>query len=141
MDAISNFLGADTSVDYSKPLPYSDSQRKEIITKVDDLRDTNSIDDYEFVRENLRKIICEGMGLVPDVISLARESEKTNYIDSVSALLSTMASINKDLLDINKIDSKGKSQVDSQTITNNTAIICSTEDMLKRITQSLTIEQ
>jgi hypothetical protein len=74
MDAISQFLGTAEVVDYSKPLATVNEQRKEIINKVDDLKDNNAIDDYEFVRQNLRSIIVDGMELVPDAISLARAS-------------------------------------------------------------------
>ncbi|MDD5149994.1 MAG: hypothetical protein PHC28_05860 [Flavobacterium sp.] len=135
MDPISEFLGASTGIDYSKSLIYSEKTSREIKLQVDEVKASNSTEDYTFVRENMRKIITQAMDLIPDAISLARETENSKSFDSASLLLQTLSNINKDLLEINKIDPKGKAQAENITnnTTNNTAIICSPEEVLKRL--------
>jgi len=132
-DAISEFLGAGASVDLSRNLTYTEKSSREIKIQVDEVKASNSTEDYTFVRENMRKIITQAMELIPDAINLARETESSKSFDSASLLLQTLSNINKDLLEINKIDPKGKANAETNNITNNTAIICSPEDILRRL--------
>ncbi|MFA6198998.1 MAG: hypothetical protein WC679_01165 [Bacteroidales bacterium] len=133
MDAISEFLGASTGVDTSRSMTYTERTSRELKVQVDEVKASNSTEDYTFVRENMRNIITQAMELIPDAINLARETESSKSFDSASLLLQTLSNINKDLLEINKIDPKGKAASETNNITNNTAIICSPEEILKRL--------
>lgn len=69
----------------------------------DDIQKTlekNKIEDYEFVRQNFKSMIEDGMIAIPGAISCATESESPKAYEAMAALLKTMADLNRDLMNI-----------------------------------------
>ncbi len=136
LDAISESLNAATKVEY--PPAVIEEKSNELTafsTRYKELS-INLSNDYDFARDNLKKIIAYAMEVVPSAMMLTREAESPRLFESTGSFIKTLSEINKDLLDITERNLKAvsvkKDENDNKTITNttNNAIFMGTTDEL-----------
>lgn len=95
------------------------------IAEFEEIDDTslivNESDDYTFARENIRSILEKGNVALEQMLSIANLSQHPRSYEVVSELIKSLASTNKDLLDLaeknKRIESIGEKG--HQTINNN----------------------
>tara|TARA_Y100000310_G_scaffold322751_1_gene382178 strand:+ start:307 stop:762 length:456 start_codon:yes stop_codon:yes gene_type:complete len=100
--------------------------------------------DFNVVRQNLLDIIDKGNEAVDGILSVASEGESPRAYEVVSQLINTIASANKDLIDMHKKMKdirEDKSGNDTPThVTNNSLYVGSTkelQDLIKQSTKAL----
>lgn len=151
MDKISQVLCAETGID-EENFQIDDSHKNAMIInesqnlikeKHEEIAKINLEEDYEFARRNMRMILEQAMNILPNAISLARETESPRSYESASAFIKTIAEINKDLLEISekKLKSNEKSsstkEVEPPKVMNNIIFTGSTEDILSKISRRI----
>lgn len=139
MDKISESLNAATAMDYPK---FLDEERKEITEFADKYKElsNNLSTDYDFARDNLRKLITCAMDIIPNAMALAKEAENARLYESTGSFIKTIAEINKDLLDITERNLKPpinrNQQADNKSttsITNNAIFMGTTDELFNHI--------
>ena len=95
----------------------------------------NTSDDYTFARENIRSILEKGNEALEQMLTIANLSQHPRSYEVVSELIKSLASTNKDLLDLaeknKRIEMIGENN--HQTINNNLYI--STAELQKLLTK------
>lgn len=96
--------------------------------------------DFEVVRKNYLNLIKKGTETLNDLLELARDTEHPRTYEVLSGLISTLSTLNKDLIEIHTSKSKiENAQPASKTqITQQNVFVGSTSDlqkMLKRATE------
>lgn len=143
-DMISESLGTESPIifDVDESLKYPVASLSEQSKEIKSAAKESVKTDYEFARNNLVRIIEEGMQLVPDACGVAREAETPRQFEALSTFLKTMADINKDLLELGerRIKLDGPTSTHSEdgkniiNQTNQTAVFCSsTEELFERL--------
>lgn len=98
---VDDLIPSDFRLVESKPknplLEYADAAAEE---EADDLSksDVQLDNDFEFVRNNLKKIIKDSAGVLENAAELANSSDSPQSIQAVSKLLDTITSMNAELL-------------------------------------------
>lgn len=104
-DKISEALGAQTGL----PVPKFETENKELVdarskeisTIAGDLRKKmaeNKSQDYEEARGNIKRMISEGMAVIPGMIDMVRECENPKMYDSAAGFMKAITEMNKTLL-------------------------------------------
>jgi len=92
--------------------------------------------DFEYARQNLRELIERGQQAIDGIMMIAREGESPRAYEVIAQLINTIASANKDLLDLSKkykdINQDVKNE-NTTNVTNNSLFIGSTSDLHKLI--------
>lgn len=146
MDKISQVLGTATGIESPEDtstelVPTLSNEVTALIDKYQEMR-INLGQDYDFARNNLRKVLEQAMALLPYAISLAREAESPRVYESTSAFIKTISDINKDLLEITERNLKqdlntSKSAPQEQTtVTNNAIFVGTTEELFAKLIQA-----
>lgn len=138
MDKISESLNAATAIDYPE---FLDEERKEITEVADKYKkfSDNLTTDYDFARDNLRKLIICAMDIIPNAMSLAKEAENARLYESTGSFIKTVAEINKDLLDITErnlkptLNKNQPAEIKSTTVNNNAIFMGTTDDLFNHI--------
>ena len=139
-DALDIDLNNNNPEEETKPL--AKKPVREITVDPDKKEDIDQKSDYNLVRKNLRDIIETGQGAIEGILNVASEGESPRAYEVVSQLINTVASANKDLIDlhkkfkdIRKDDNKSSSSVGGN-VTNNAIYVGSTKDLQKLIRDS-----
>jgi len=101
--------------------------------------DIDQKSDYALVRNNLKDIIITGQSAIEGILNVASEGESPRAYEVVSQLINSVASANKDLIDLHKKFKDLKKDTNQQNIdsvTNNAIYVGSTSDLQKLIKQS-----
>jgi hypothetical protein len=92
------------------------------------------------VRNNLKDIIVTGQSAIEGILNVASEGESPRAYEVVSQLINSVASANKDLIDLHKkfkdLKKDTNQQQSADNITNNAIYVGSTSDLQKLIKQS-----
>lgn len=115
MDKISEALGAMTPVEYPERAL---TTTEDVDSKSKDLkkRATENLKaDYDDARTNLKVLIEDSMSLLPNLISLVRESETAMMYSSASSFIKMVAELNKDLLAVSSGIDKGVKETPSDS--------------------------
>ncbi len=96
--------------------------------------------DFEVVRKNYLNLIKKGSETLNDLLELARDTEHPRTYEVLSGLISTLSTLNKDLIEIHTSKSKieNAQPVSKTQITQQNVFVGSTSDlqkMLKRATE------
>lgn len=137
-DPISEALGTETGIELVE------GKTRELKSVHKNNKDNQNMlsDDFQYARENLLSILNQSMSLMPEAVSVARQTESARMYESVSGLIKIVSEINKDLLDISERNAKiiqmlnsGKEEsVGNTTINHNNAVfVGSTEDLFKKL--------
>ena len=116
------------------------SQKSDVIANSLDLVPLNQIkpksdhinDDYEYARGSMINVIEKGQEALNDMLDVAQRSQHPRGYEVVATLINSLASANKDLLDLikKKKDLQQTSEGGPSTVNNN-LYIGSTADLLK----------
>jgi hypothetical protein len=96
--------------------------------------------DFEIVRKNYMNLILKGSETLNDLLELAKETEHPRTYEVLSGLISTLSTLNKDLIEIHTAKSKIENvqHVNKTQITQQNVFVGSTSDlqkMLKKATE------
>lgn len=96
--------------------------------------------DFEVVRKNYLNLIKKGSETLNDLLELARDTEHPRTYEVLSGLISTLSTLNKDLIEIHTSKSKieNAQPVSKTQITQQNVFVGSTSDlqkMLKKATE------
>ena len=112
----------------------------EIMKKEDSgIENANIDEDTEFARENLKVLINKGNAAIDKLLEVAKESETPRAYEVVSALIRSLAELNKDLLEVHKRKKELQPKVTkNQNINVGQAVVFtgSTKDLIKLIKQN-----
>ena len=94
-------------------------------------------DDFDYARRNLRDIIEEGKTILGAASDLAKTSEHPRAFEVAGQLISHLASVNKDLIDLKKkrrdLDGESASRQSGTTV--NAVFVGSTADLQRIVTR------
>lgn len=111
----------------------------EIVVNKELQLDDDQKSDYTLVRNNLKEIIATGQSAIEGILNVADEGEAPRAYEVVSQLINTVASANKDLIDLHKkfkdlrVDTSETAQ---QGVTNNSIYVGSTKELQDLVNQS-----
>lgn len=96
--------------------------------------------DFEVVRKNYLNLIKKGSETLNDLLELARDTEHPRTYEVLSGLISTLSTLNKDLIEIHTSKSKieNAQPISKTQITQQNVFVGSTSDlqkMLKKATE------
>lgn len=93
----------------------------------------NTVDDYEYARNNLKGLIENGKDAMENILFLAKEGESARTYEVVGQLIKTLADTNKDLLDLakKKKDIQYEKNGEQPTHVNNNLFVGSTAELQK----------
>lgn len=101
-DRISEALGTQTGLPTTAPAQEMvEASSKDLATISEGMRDEmvkNRATDYKTARENTKKLISEGMAIVPEMFDMVKESENPKMYDSAAGFMRTLLDLNKGLL-------------------------------------------
>lgn len=95
-------------------------------------------DDYEFVRKTLHSLIKSGSAAFDNLADLAADGEKISAFATMNDMLTNLANISTQLLEVKKIKkeieaSDNPVNTGQNTVTNNVAFIGTTADLARLI--------
>lgn len=140
VDKISQFLGTATGVTPLERNKVMDTDIKDLSKSLREQQNENLSQDYPDARTNIKELINETMGLLPDVVALTREAQSASMYLAASSFVKMLAELNKDLL----IISQGKDSpikqhppaVDSSKPEGNTTVFIGTsEEVFKQFSR------
>ena len=150
LDSISESIGAATGISQEEIEKHSKELsmfHKEVTSQ---LRQDQYEEDFDYVRNNLKTAIEQGMEMIPSIISLAKDSENAKSYEVAGTLLKVISEINKDLLAVSKVNAPAKSAaigselvgIDNSTTHNQTNVFVGTaEDVFAKIFQQRNFEK
>jgi len=95
-------------------------------------KNDNISDDYEYARGSMINVIEKGQEALSDMLDVAQRSQHPRGYEVVATLINSLASANKDLLDlIKKKKDLEQSNNGGPSTVNNNLYIGSTADLLK----------
>lgn len=99
--------------------------------------DREAEDDFSYARRNLRAIIEDGKQALDAALDVAKSSEHPRAFEVTSQLITSLASVNKDLIDLQKkkrdlATASDKLETSGVSI-NNAVFVGSTSDLQKMI--------
>jgi len=112
----------------------------EIVVNKELQLDDDQKSDYTLVRNNLKEIIATGQSAIEGILNVADEGEAPRAYEVVSQLINTVASANKDLIDLHKkfkdlrVDTSETAQ--QAGVTNNSIYVGSTKELQDLVNQS-----
>ena len=76
--------------------------------------------DFEYARENLKKVIDSGHDALDNMLEIAKQSEHPRAFEVVNQIMKTMADAQKDLLELKQRQQKinGEDKTTPQNVTN-----------------------
>ena len=91
-------------------------------------------DDYEFARDNLKRVIESGHDALNNMLEIAKQSEHPRAFEVVNQLMKTMADTQKDLLELKQREQKinGTENKSPKNVTN-ALFVGSTNELQKMI--------
>lgn len=91
-------------------------------------------DDYEFARDNLKRVIESGHDALNNMLEIAKQSEHPRAFEVVNQLMKTMADTQKDLLELKQREQKinGTENKSPNNVTN-ALFVGSTNELQKMI--------
>lgn len=112
----------------------------EVILAGDETSKEKLDNDFETVRKNYLNLIKKGSETLNDLLELARDTEHPRTYEVLSGLISTLSTLNKDLIEIHTSKSKieNTQHVNKTQITQQNVFVGSTSDlqkMLKKATE------
>tara|TARA_Y100000034_G_scaffold134804_1_gene204344 strand:- start:1549 stop:2064 length:516 start_codon:yes stop_codon:yes gene_type:complete len=123
-----------------KPKSIKKKEPKSITVDPKLKEDIDQKSDYTLVRNNLKDIIVTGQSAIEGILNVASEGESPRAYEVVSQLINSVASANKDLIDLHKkfkdLKKDTNQQQSADNITNNAIYVGSTSDLQKLIKQS-----
>ena len=152
MDKISEALGAMTAVEQPERQTAL-TTTNEVDEKTQGLKKRaadNLRADYEEARTNLKELITDSMGLMPNLVSLVREAESPRMYESASAFIKMLAELNKDLLAVSADIDKGSKGTERPAVQTNgekkeegntTVFIGTSDELFKSLSRRRTAEQ
>jgi hypothetical protein len=96
---------------------------------------TSSDTDFEYARGNLINIIEKGNEALDGILDVAGMSQHPRGYEVVATLINSLASVNKDLVDLNKKKKEIDQQDNSTNITNN-LFVGSTAELQKLLKEN-----
>jgi len=122
----------DKSISELLNIPETPVQPVTVIEKLDEVDD-----DFDYARRNLRDIIEEGKTILGAASDLAKTSEHPRAFEVAGQLISHLASVNKDLIDLKKkrrdLDGESASRQSGTTV--NAVFVGSTADLQRIVTR------
>lgn len=133
-DALNLNFDNDSNKELDKP------KVTEIVVDKELKLDDDQKSDYTLVRNNLKEIIATGQSAIEGILNVADEGEAPRAYEVVSQLINTVASANKDLIDLHKKfkDLRADTEQTSQQngVTNNSIYVGSTKELQDLVNQS-----
>ena len=126
-------VDSDTSIVEKKKEPKQIQVDPELKSSIDQKSD------YSLVRNNLKDIIITGQSAIEGILNVASEGESPRAYEVVAQMINSVASANKDLIDLHKKFKdlkKDTGQQNAESITNNAIYVGSTNELQKLIKQS-----
>jgi dTDP-D-glucose 4,6-dehydratase len=98
---------------------------------------TDTDDDFEYARENIRDTIDKASSALDGILHLAKEAEHPRAYEVASGLVKTLVDANKDLLELRKKkkDIEKEEPKNETNVTNNSLFIGSTAELQKLISK------
>ena len=93
----------------------------------------DSMDDYQYARENLKNIIDSAQQSIDDLSSIASTSESPRAYEVLSGLMKTIVDANKDLLELQKKVKQLKDDSEKPSNVTNALFVGSTAELQKLI--------
>lgn len=138
-EKIADSLNIELSTTEEEPKNIEKKEPKSITVDPKLKEDIDQKSDYALVRNNLKDIIITGQSAIEGILNVASEGESPRAYEVVSQLINSVASANKDLIDLHKKFKDLKKDTNQQNIdsvTNNAIYVGSTSDLQKLIKQS-----
>lgn len=111
----------------------------EIITDLVPIKQENIPDqadiDFEFARQNIKKLSDIGMENIEKLSYIARDSQTPRMFEVLSGMIKNIGELNSGLIDIHnkKLSSTTATEEPASSINVNQAIICTSTDTLRKI--------
>ena len=97
---------------------------------------TDTDEDYNFTRENLKDLVDKGNDALDGILELAKESEHPRAYEVVGQLIKTLADANRDIIDLQKnMKDLKKSPTRGPNKVTNALFVGSTHDLQKMLKQ------
>lgn len=159
VDAISKFLGTSTdivaTVEPSKKLS-AVTKKTPSVSKKEKLLQDNLETDYEYARDNIRRVIDENMAIVSELTSMAIQAQDPAWFEAAGKFMKQVVEANDKLMQLSerqlkpiqqhenkkelavianeKVNEVGQNGQSGQTsITNNTVFLGTTEELFNNI--------
>lgn len=93
--------------------------------------------DFEFARKNMKELIQKGNVAVENILEVAKATDHPRAYEVVATLINSVASMNKDLMDIRKKKQDLTGEKKSQQINVDKAVfVGSTADLIRQIKEN-----
>lgn len=145
-DKISEAMGSLLPISSKSDDKLPVEKTKEIQKNIQNFEENNEEikKDINFAKDNIKKVIEQGMELIPDMIRLTREMESAKMYDSAAGFMKAIVEINKNLIDLNTDKKKEKTksteikkspetETEKPSVQNNNFYIGTTEDLLDMV--------
>lgn len=135
-DKISEVLGVEHSMVYDNEtqLPAMVEEPKSEVVEYEQDALQKAEDDFEFARGKIRESIETASEALDDMLDLARASEHPRSYEVLANIANSVTSMSDALVKLHKETLKAQQQKPQQ-VTNNNALIMSTDDVIKMIKQ------
>lgn len=140
-DKIANALGLKPLAEVLDEIPETSTEL--VIKESSDIvpvitENTETIQDIEQARSNIKNIITHGDDALKEMMSLAKQSESPRAFEVASTLMKTLLDANKDFVEMSMkkkyaVDEVNAPKEAAQTNVVNNNLILSTTDLLKMI--------
>ena len=138
-EKIADSLNIELPTPEEKPKKIVKKEPKSITVDPKLKEDIDQRSDYALVRNNLKDIIITGQSAIEGILNVASEGESPRAYEVVAQMINSVASANKDLIELHKKFKDLKKDTNQQNIdsvTNNAIYVGSTSDLQKLIKQS-----
>lgn len=88
-------------------------------------------EDFDYARDNLKEVIDHGKEALAQLIDIADQSQHPRAYEVIATVINTIASANKDLLDLSKKRKELQKKEDTGPTTVNNNLILTTADLQK----------
>jgi len=93
--------------------------------------------DFEFARNNMKELIRKGNQAVDNILEVAKATDHPRAFEVVATLINSVASMNKDLMDIRKKKQDLTGEKKTQQINVDKAVfVGSTTDLIRQIKEN-----
>jgi hypothetical protein len=135
---LSDVLNIDPSENTPKQLVASADTSEQPIVAGTTAKNSDSDEDYNTVRKNLKKLILTSEIAIEGILNVADEGDSPRAYEVVSDLIKTALDANNRLMDLHKTVkdiNKEETKTKGDTVTNNSIYVGNTSDLLKMIRQ------
>ena len=103
-----------------------------LIKSIDEQRvESHQDDDYQFARDNLKKLVEKGNVALDGVLELAAASDHPRVYEVVGQMIRSLGETNKDIIDLQKDMKKLKDEDGPSKVTQNAIFVGSTAELQK----------